>query len=380
MKKLIYRSFLKDIGIFFILSTLSLSLVVWVIQSVNYLDLVSEDGHSLKVYFLYSLFSLPKIISKILMFSFFISVFYIILKYEESNEILIFWIHGIKKIEFINNILKFSLVVLLVQFFLNIFIVPKTLDTARSFLRTSNIDYFPSLIKSKKFIDAVNNLTIFIEKKNSNGEFENIFLKDKYSAENSQIISAKKGKIIKRNQEHLLILDQGKIVNIDDNKVTNIKFTKTEFNLSKYTTKTTVWPKVQELETSDLLKCIYYVENTDALRFNNITKIYNCDSKNLDNILQETSKRIIKPIYILIVSLISSLIILKSRDEQNNNFYKIILFFLGILLITLSEITSSSIEYYSYKRNFFIFLPFLIVIFSYLYLIIKISSPKAKKI
>ena len=98
MKKLIYRSFLKDIGIFFILSTLSLSLVVWVIQSVNYLDLVSEDGHSLKVYFLYSLFSLPKIISKILMFSFFISVFYIILKYEESNEILIFWIHGIKKL------------------------------------------------------------------------------------------------------------------------------------------------------------------------------------------------------------------------------------------------------------------------------------------
>ena len=129
-----------------------------------------------------------------------------------------------------------------------------------------------------------------------------------------------------------------------------------------------------------LLKCIYYVKNTEALRFNNITEIYNCDSKNLDNILQETSKRIIKPIYILIVSLISSLIILKSRDEQNNNFYKMILIFLGILLITLSEITSSSIEYYSYKRNLFIFLPFLIVIFSYLYLIIKTSSPKAKKI
>ena len=91
-------------------------------------------------------------------------------------------------------------------------------------------------------------------KKNSNGEFENIFLKDKYIRKYSQIISAKKGKIIKRNQEHLLILDEGKIVNIDDNKVTNIKFTKTEFNLSKYTTKTTVWPKVQELETSDLLK------------------------------------------------------------------------------------------------------------------------------
>ena len=380
MKKLIYRSFLKDIGIFFILTTLSLSLVVWVIQSVNYLDLVSEDGHSLQVYFLYSLFTLPKIISKILMFSFFISVFYIILKYEESNEILIYWIHGIKKIDFINNVLKFSLIVLIVQLLLNIFIVPQTLDTARSFLRSSNIDYFPSLIKSKKFIDAVSNLTIFIEKKNSNGEFENIFLKDKYSENSSQIISAKKGKILKRNNEHLLILDEGKIVNIDEKKVTNIKFTRTEFNLSKYTTQTTVWPKVQELKTSDLINCIQFIINNKNLRFQNQTKIYNCDTNKLDSILQETSKRLIKPIYILIVSLISSLIILRSKDEKNSNSYKMCLFFLGIIFITVSEITSSSIEYYSYKRNIFILLPFLLIIFSYLFVLIKSTSPKPKKL
>ena len=380
MKKLIFRNFLKDIGTFFVLSTLSLSLVVWVIQSVNYLDLVSEDGHSLKVYFLYTLFTLPKIISKILMFSFFISIFYILLKYEENNEILIYWIHGIKKIDFINNILKLSLIVLIVQLLLNLFIVPKTLDKARSYLRSSNIDYFPSLIKSKKFIDAVNNLTIFIEKKNSNGEFENIFLKDKYSELNSQIISAKKGRIVKKNDDHLLILDEGKIINIDENKVTNIKFSTTEFNLSKYTTQSTVWPKVQELKTSDLINCIKFIQNKNNLRFSNQTKIYNCDTKNLNSILQETSKRVIKPIYILIVTLISSLIILRSKDEKNSNFYKMCLFFLGIIFITISEITSSSIEYYSYKRNLFIVLPFILIIFSYLILIIKTTSTRPKKI
>jgi len=380
MKKLIFRSFLKDILTFFVLSTLSLSLVVWVIQSVNYLDLVSEDGHSLKVYFLYTLFTLPKIISKILMFSFFISIFYILLKYEENNEILVYWIHGIKKIDFINNILKLSIIVLIIQLLLNLFIVPKTLDTARSYLRSSNIDYFPSLIKSKKFIDAVNNLTIFIERKNSNGEFENIFLKDKYSEENSQIISAKKGRIIKRDQEHLLILDEGKIINIDEKKVTNIKFSKTEFNLSKYTTQSTVWPKVQELKTSDLINCIKFIQSKNNLRFSNQTKIYNCDTKNLNSILQETSKRIIKPIYILIVTLISSLIILRSKDEKNSNFYKMCLFFLGIIFITIYEITSSSIEYYSYKKNIFIVLPFILIIFSYLILIIKTTSTRPKKI
>ena len=43
---------------------ISLTLIVWVIQAVNYLDFVSEDGHSFKVYFMYSLLSLPKIFNK----------------------------------------------------------------------------------------------------------------------------------------------------------------------------------------------------------------------------------------------------------------------------------------------------------------------------
>lgn len=377
MKKLIFRSFLKDIGTFFILSTLSLALIVWVIQSVNYLDLVSEDGHSLKVYFLYSLYTLPKFISRVLMFSFFISVFYIILKYEESNEILIYWIHGIKKIDFINNVLKFSLIVLTIQLLLSIFIVPKTLDTARSYLRSSNIDYFPSLIKSKKFIDAVNNLTIFIEKKSSNGDFENIFLKDRYSEKNSQIISAKKGKIIKKNQQHLLVLNEGKIVNIDNEKVTNIKFSKTEFNLSKYTTKTTVWPKLQENRTLDLLKCIYSFENNN---YSFSSTRFVCSKRNINNILQETSKRVIKPIYILIISLISSFIILKSKDEPNSSLYKATLFFLGIIFLSVSEITSVSINYYSYNKILFISLPFLLIFLSYFFLLVKSISPKPKKL
>ena len=53
MEKLIFRKFFKDTLSFFIIGTLSLSLIVWVIQAVNYLDFVSEDGHSFKVYLFY---------------------------------------------------------------------------------------------------------------------------------------------------------------------------------------------------------------------------------------------------------------------------------------------------------------------------------------
>ena len=61
MKKLIFRKFLLDAFLSFLVLIFSFSVIVWVIQAVNYLDFVSEDGHGFKVYFLYTLFNFPKI-------------------------------------------------------------------------------------------------------------------------------------------------------------------------------------------------------------------------------------------------------------------------------------------------------------------------------
>ena len=115
MTNLIYRKLSTDIIYFFLTASLSITLIIWVIQAVNFLDIVSEDGHSLKIYFTYSILSFPKIFSRILVFVFFISCFYIINKYDENNEILVFWTNGIKKINLINFILRFSIIFMILQ-------------------------------------------------------------------------------------------------------------------------------------------------------------------------------------------------------------------------------------------------------------------------
>ena len=195
MKKLIFKKITKDITLFFLISISCVSIIVWIIQAVNYLDLISEDGHSLRVYFLYTLYSLPKIISKILPFIFMISVFYVIIKYELNNELIIYWINGITKLNFVNNIIKISILFFILQLFLTSTIVPFTLDKGRSFFRSSNVDLFTSIIKERKFIDTVENLTIFVEKKDNN-LLKNILIKEKINKDQSQIIVAESGEII----------------------------------------------------------------------------------------------------------------------------------------------------------------------------------------
>ena len=115
MDKLIFRKFSLDIVSFFLISSFSITFIIWIIQAVNFLDLVSNDGHSLNVYFYFVSLNLPKIFSKTVIFVFFISIFYVINKYNNANELIVFWNNGIKKIKFINFILKLSILFLFLR-------------------------------------------------------------------------------------------------------------------------------------------------------------------------------------------------------------------------------------------------------------------------
>ncbi|MFL2887165.1 MAG: LptF/LptG family permease [Candidatus Pelagibacter sp.] len=374
MNKLIYRKLSLDIFSFFLVASLSITLIVWVIQAVNFLDIVSEDGHSLKVYFSYTVLNLPRIFSRILIFIFFVSAFYIINKYEENNEILVFWTNGIKKISFINFLFKFSFFFVILQLILNLLIVPYTQNLGRSYLKNSNIDFLPTLISEKKFINVFKSLTIFIENYNQNGSIEKIFINEKITNNKSKIIIAEKAKIIKSNNQYKIKLLNGSITNINEDNVYNINFKETEYDLSKFNTKTITVQKIQETNSLQLLDCLtsYYI--TKNYQNNNL-----CKNRKIKSISQEMFKRIVVPFYIFILSLVSSSLIIKPRQNLYLKYYKFIIFFLGFMIMTLSQI---SFKFISKSNNLdfaIIFAPILLILFFYLFLISRTKS-KFKKL
>ena len=372
MKKLIFRNIFKDITAFFIITSLSLTLIVWVIQAVNYLDFVSEDGHSFKVYFMYSLLSLPKIFSKLILFVFFISVFFTISKYEENNEILIFWNYGIKKSEFINKIIKFSFIYFLISIIFSFLIVPKTQDMARSYIRSSSIEYFPSLIKTQHFNDTVSNLTIFVEDKTADGLIKNIFIKENFNDNRSQIISAREGILAKRNDSFYLILFDGKIINIDIRNTNIIQFEKTEFNLSKFNTKSTVFPKIQETNSIKLIECLSsFINNKEGF----FERLFVCDESSVNAVLQEMYKRLIIPLYIIVVGFVASCLVIKTKNQFDSIKFKSIIFILGFVFVIFSEGSINILSFDNLNKSTILLIPFITCIVGYL---IFISSRKLK--
>ena len=365
MKKILFRKLLIDYLTFAFFALISTSLVIWVFQAVNYLDIMIEDGRDYVVYLKFSLLNFPKIVSKILPFILFFSIFYVTIKYELNNELIIFWNFGVHKMQIINFIFLVSIFLMFLQIFLASFIVPITQDSARSFLRSSSVNFYENFIKPQKFNDTIRGVTIYSEGKNTDGKLQNLYIKRELKNNEYQITYAKSGEFKEISNTPVLVLYNGATITTKNKDHSNISFSKSDFVLSNIETNTTTYIKTQEISSNKLIKCIlmFYKSNKFA------TDVENCSSKNFYNILKEFYKRFIIPIYIIILSLIPFFLILLSKESQNYNRIRLFTFLVGFAVIIFSETTikfiSSSIIQNIILSIIPIFLFFLIYIFFY---------------
>ena len=373
MKKIVYKKLAADCLNFFLLTTFSISIIIWVLQAVNYLDFVVEDGHGFLVYFKYTLLSFPKIFSKIFPLAIFLAFSYILLKYENKNELIIFWNIGIKKISFINFFIKYSFFFVIISLLLNTIITPYAQDKARSFIRSSDLDFFESILKPKKFIDIIDNLTIYFEKKNDEGELKNIFLSEKTNFNNSQVTFAKKAVINNKNNKKILELYDGKTIENINGRISEFKFSKTDFNISKFSSSTITQKKTQENSTKELIECSLAINNS---KIEKADKIINCRLDNLENIYQELYSRLIKPLYITFLITISLLIILKSKNDHSFSANKFKTYFFGFVFIVFLESSSRLINTNLIQNLFLSTLPFFFTLSIYLYFLIILRFKK----
>ena len=375
MKKILFRKLLSDCLIFFLIALFSSGIIIWVFQAVNFLDIIVEDGRNYLVYINFSILNFPKVISKLVPFVLFFSFLYVIGKYELNNELIIFWNFGVNKINLINFFVKFSFFIMLFQIFLTAVVVPKSQDLARSFLRASSINYLENFIKPKIFNDAVKGLTIYSNSKDKLGNLKEIYLK-KGTGENFQITFAKEGRFKQVGKNQFLELKFGETISVINNKITNFKFKKTDFNLSNFEDNTTTYKKTQEVETLALIKCYHNLMKLNFFKIDKNFEVENCRLDNIDNIIKELYKRIIIPLYIPVLILISLLLIFKSKENINYTRYRFFIFLIGLCTIIISEMTIRMINEDFLKNIKFFMIPLIMAISIYSNYIIRFKNTK----
>jgi len=380
MKKILFRKLLFDCLIFFSITLVSASIIIWVFQAVNFLDIMVEDGRDYLVYINYSLLNFPKIITRIFPFALFFSFSYVLSKYELNNELMILWNFGINKIHLINFFLIFSFLLMIIQILLTTYLVPKSQNISRQLLKSSNVDFFESFIKPKKFNDNIEGLTIYSDEKDEQGNLKNIYLKKETGEGNFQITYSKSGYFKSVGGSKILILNNGETINSINNKLSNFNFTQSELSLAQLDSGIVKVDKIQETSTHNLIDCLERYLNYDFVNKKSISgrKIQNCTIENLDNVYKEIYKRLIIPFYIPVLILISACLILYSKESINYSRYRLVMFLIGLLTIIFSETTLKFVQNTFVLNVKLVIIPLIII--TILYLLILIKTQKIKGI
>ena len=215
------------------------------------------------------------------------------------------------------------------QIWLGSYVSPISQFKAREYLKNSNVDFFTSLIKEGKFINVVKGLTIFIKKKNDDGSYSDIYLDD--STKNySKMIYAKYGVIFDNKEQKIFKLFEGKVINNEQTKINIFEFDQIDFNLADFSTNTITEPKVQELSSLKLLSCFFFLKDKNINQFK-------CEDSISNEMKQELLKRLYKPLYIPIVTILCCFLIVTSKSNTSYEKNKKIIFTLTFILLVLSE-------------------------------------------
>lgn len=345
LKNKIFQYFFIEFFKIFLIVSLSLSLLIWFTQAARLLELITEFGNPINVYIKYLIFNYPKILQNTFLINFIVSMFFLFTKFENSNEMKIYWLSGIGKKQIYLLCICISGILLILYLFLSIFLSPMSSFKGRLILGNSKFTLINSLVKEQNFNSPLKGLTIYVEKNDKKGNLEGIFIYEK-----TRVIISKKGKVLSDDKNSYLELIDGATQekNNLNNKINFIKFNKTTFDFSKYNLKNISHPKFKERKLNWLFT------NLKNEKFSiNIKK----------EIREEINSRIIKPFLIIILVSIICFNLISRKEKINLKKLKFLIYLISIILIIINEIAigvSGKSFYYTLIYILFLFIIFLI--------------------
>ncbi len=372
LKNKIYNYLATEIFKNFITILFTFTAIAWTVRAVNFLDLMIEDGYTANVYFQYSILNIFTIISRFVPLSFLLSIIISITKFERQQELLILWTTGTNKIKVSNIFFLIGLTVALLQIILGLIINPLTLNKSRSLLRGTDTKQINSIFKSNDFNDTFKGVTFHIDKKNTNNELINIFIKDSNGSLNTVVgeinnstnttIFSEKGIIVKNK----LILINGIVQTLNkDNKIKNINFEKTELSIANFDARTIVQPKIQEISSYKLLTCVKDKFSKNCA-FNDNKKI----------VIETLSRRIGMPLYIPLISVIASFLLFQKKERKYNFLKKYIIFFIAFTILVAAEILLRFTGFSLTNFMLYFFSPLVLLVILYSILLKKMISER----
>lgn len=188
------RYIFRQLCLVTLFSTGMLALCLWLTQSIRFIDLVLTRGFSLTVFFKFILFLLPDLIVIILPVALLISILFVYNRLLNDSELLALKNGGLSNFELARGGLLLAGLIALIMYGINFYFLPLSFQKFKTMEHEIREKIGLSMIRPGEFHNF-KHITLYVKKRNKNGEVFGILLQDARSPQHPITIMAEKGLI-----------------------------------------------------------------------------------------------------------------------------------------------------------------------------------------
>lgn len=219
-----------------IFSILVITVIVWMTQSLQRLDILVEHGAGFTAFAWLSILIVPSLLSVIIPFALFGAALYALQRLHADSEIAVIHAAGVSRWRIAAPLLVIAAGAMLATLWVNLDLMPRSYRTLKQSVADIRADFASSVLRSGEFTTVINGLTIYVEVARPGGQFEGLLVSDYRNGEDPEIYMAQKGLLQETVNGPVLYLKNGNVQTVDEAEGTIefINFKDTAVNISDF--------------------------------------------------------------------------------------------------------------------------------------------------
>lgn len=217
MKKL-NTYIIKQLFVGFLLVTFSLMSILWLTQSLKFIELITNKGLPVSVFVELTSLLMPRLFSIISPIALFIGTLFVYNKMLSDRELVVIKAAGISPMQIAKPVFIVGILVSLLGLYVNNFGIPNAERAFRELEWKVKNDVSHLMFKEGEFNNIQANLTIFVGAHEKDGSISNILINDERKSGLKSTISAERGRVIYSDAGPRVILVNGVRQEVDEKK------------------------------------------------------------------------------------------------------------------------------------------------------------------
>ena len=193
-----------------IVTTIVLAVIILLTQSLKFLELIIDAGASGSNFWMLAFLALPRFFEVILPIALMISTIFIYSRMASDSEIVVMRAAGTPPLSMGKPAITLALLVTFCLIIITSWLAPASLANMQKLQQVIKAQYSTLLFRERVFNNMGDDLTVYIENRNSAGELEGLLIHD--SRENLPTpvtIIAKRGVIVATDEGHQVLVYDG---------------------------------------------------------------------------------------------------------------------------------------------------------------------------